>query len=146
MTGILNRTKAGLIDFHRNIRPSKLLKTKTFARIGPALRVWAARTQRAAQLAVKVAKSAFDLISRLGLIVLGGGSFVFGWTEALLSDSELLKRASEEATRRAPPSAADERTLYLVVLAVGVFLLTLGVKGVIEWWNKLPFGQRTTSE
>lgn len=66
-----------------------------------------------------------------------GGVGGFG---AAQSDAVLLQEAMRDAQHHASslPSAADQRTFYLVLIGIGVAMLIAGVVGVMERWRGDP--------
>jgi hypothetical protein len=90
------------------------------------------RVLAAAPVVWRIAKSAAAIAGATALAAAGGAMAIFGFIEARKPD-EVLLRAAIKAV--APPSANDERDLFLGILIVGVTLAIIGVGAIGNWWK-----------
>jgi hypothetical protein len=86
-------------------------------------------------------KSAGNLLVAGGIAVAGVGGVCGAVHAVRLPDSVLLEQAKESAQAMAAPSAATQRDMYLMLLAVCAAMALGGIWSLYAWWRD-PLGKR----
>jgi hypothetical protein len=112
-------------------------RAKIQARMRAAVPIMWRATKAAPPVLWRFTKSAAKLCGATALMGAGGGVAIFAFVQARQPDAVLLSAAIEAARPVAPPSANDERDLFLGLLIFGVVLAVVGVGAVRSWCKTL---------
>src|SRR4051812_2865866 len=83
----------------------------------------------------RITKSAAALSLATALAATGGAITIFAFIQARQPDEGLLRAAIKAVRPVEPPSANDERDVFLVLLIMGVALAVIGFEAVSKWWK-----------